>query len=61
MNKRIHYIDNLRWMTVSLLILYHAATAYNTWSEANYVFFTEVKPIASVVIITYPWFLPLLF
>ena len=25
MNRRIYYIDNLRWMTVSLLILFHAA------------------------------------
>ena len=59
--KRVYYIDNLRWMTVSLLILYHAAMAYNTWGEANYIFLGEVKPISSVVVFISPWFMPLMF
>lgn len=60
MKKRVNYIDNLRWITVSLLILYHTAMAYNTWGEANYIFFEEVNPIASIVtfiltvVIAYP-------
>ena len=61
MNKRIHYIDNLRWMTVSLLILFHAAIAYNTWGEANYIFFEEVRPFASIVTFIDPWFMPMMF
>ncbi len=61
MSKRIHYIDNLRWLTVSLLVLYHAAIAYNTWGEANYIFFKEIKPIAAIVSFTSPWFMPLMF
>ena len=61
MNKRIHYIDNLRWMTVSLLILFHASITYNTWGEANYIFFEPIKPIASVVAVMTPWFMPLMF
>ncbi|MBQ2580966.1 MAG: acyltransferase [Ruminococcus sp.] len=61
MNKRIHYIDNLRWLTVSLLVLYHAAMAYNTWNEANYIFFDEVRPIAAIVTFISPWFMPLMF
>ena len=59
--KRVYYIDNLRWMTVSLLILYHAAMAYNTWGEANYIFLGAVKPISSVVVFISPWFMPLMF
>lgn len=58
---RVYYIDNLRWMTVSLLILYHAAMAYNTWGEANYIFLGAVKPISSVVVFISPWFMPLMF
>lgn len=58
---RVHYIDNLRWITVSLLIVYHAAIAYNTWGEANYIFFGEVKPIAMIVTLISPWFMPLMF
>lgn len=61
LTRRIYYIDNLRWMTVSLLILFHAAVAYNTWNEANYIFFEAVRPIASVVTFISPWFMPLMF
>jgi membrane-bound acyltransferase YfiQ involved in biofilm formation len=61
MKERLHFVDNLRWLTVSLLILYHVALAYNTWGEANYIFFSEVKPIASIVTLISPWFMPLMF
>ena len=61
MNNRIKFIDNLRWMTVSLLILFHAAIAYNTWCEANYIFFEAVRPIAFIVTFIDPWFMPMMF
>ena len=61
MNKRLNYIDNLRSITVSLLILYHVAIAYNSWGEANYIFFERVNPIASLVVLISPWFMPLMF
>ena len=61
MNKRVNYIDNLRWLTVSILIIYHAAIAYNTWGEANYIFFNQVKPIAAIVSFASPWFMPIMF
>ena len=51
--KRVNYIDNLRWITVSLLVLYHAAMAYNTWGEANYIFFEEVKLLAAIVVLIF--------
>ena len=58
---RVHYIDNLRWITISLLILYHACMAYNTWGEKNYIFFKDIKPLAFVVVLISPWFMPLMF
>ena len=58
---RIHYIDNLRWIIISLLILYHACMAYNTWGEKNYIFFDDIKPLAFVVVLISPWFMPLMF
>lgn len=61
MSSRVSYIDNLRTITVSLLIIYHLAMAYNTWGEANYIFFEGVKPIASIVVFISPWFMPLMF
>ena len=61
MKPRVNYIDNLRTVNVSLLIIYHLALAYNSWGEANYIFFEEVNPIASVVVFMSPWFMPLMF
>ena len=61
MNKRINYIDNLRSITVSLLIVFHLAIAYNSWGEANYIFFQRVNLIAFVVVFINPWFMPLMF
>ena len=60
-NKRLNYIDNLRSITIALLVLYHAAIAYNSWGEANYIFFERVNPIAAVVVLITPWFMPLMF
>ena len=59
--KRVHYIDNLRWICVSLLVIYHAAMAYNTWGELNYIHFGAVKPFAAIVVLISPWFMPLMF
>lgn len=61
MNSRVNYIDNLRTIVVSLLIVYHLAMAYNSWGETNYIFFERVNPIASIVVFMSPWFMPLMF
>ena len=57
MKERVHYIDNLRWITVFLLILYHACMAYNTWDEANYIFFVPDKMLSAVIVFISPWFM----
>ena len=36
---RKHYIDNLRWIILLILIPYHTAQAWNVWGEPNYIFF----------------------
>lgn len=61
MKSRVNYIDNLRTVTVSLLIPYHLAMAYNSWEEANYIFLESINPIASIVVFMSPWFMPFLF
>ena len=60
-NKREYYIDNLRWMILLILIPYHAAQAWNTWGEANYIFFEGNKLISSIIVFFSPYFMPLLF
>lgn len=58
---RKYFIDNLRWMDVFLLIPYHAAQAFNTWGELNYICFEPNKAISSFIVFFSPFFMPLLF
>jgi len=47
---RKYYIDNLRWSAIAVLIVYHAAMAWNTWDEPNYIFFEGNRAISAVVV-----------
>lgn len=58
---RKYYIDNLRWITILLLIPYHTAMAWNVWNESNYIFFSGNKVISSIIVFLSPYFMPLLF
>ena len=58
---RKHYIDNLRWLILLILIPYHAAQAWNTWGEPNYIFFEGNRVISSFIVFFSPFFMPLLF
>lgn len=58
---RKHYIDNLRWIILLILIPYHAAMAWNVWGEPNYIFYEENRLISSIIVFFSPYFMPLLF
>lgn len=58
---RKYYIDNLRWITILLLIPYHAAMAWNVWGEPNYIYFKGNNIISSIVVFLSPYFMPLMF
>lgn len=58
---RKHYIDNLRWIILLILIPYHAAQAWNVWGEPNYIFFEGNRFISSIIVFFSPYFMPLLF
>lgn len=58
---RKNYIDNLRWIILLLLIPYHAAMAWNTWGEPNYIYFEGSKFIGSIIVFFSPYFMLLLF
>ena len=58
---RKHYIDNLRWIILLILIPYHAAMAWNVWGEPNYIYFEENRFISSIIVFFSPYFMPLLF
>lgn len=56
-----HYIDNLRWIILLILIPYHTAQAWNVWGEPNYIFFEGNRLISSITVFFSPYFMPLLF
>ena len=58
---RRYYMDNLRWIMLLILIPYHAAQAWNTWGEPNYIFFQADPWISSTIVFFGPYFMPLLF
>lgn len=58
---RKHYIDNLRWIIILLLIPYHAAMAWNVWGEPNYMYFGNNNVISSIVVFLSPYLMPALF
>lgn len=58
---RKYYIDNLKSIIIFLLIPYHAAMAWNTWGEPNYIYFEGNKLLSSIIVFLSPYFMPILF
>lgn len=58
---RKHYIDNIRWSAISVLIIYHAAMAFNTLGEPNYITLHGSRAVISIVVFQSPFLMPLLF
>lgn len=61
LSTRKHYIDNLRWIILLILIPYHTAMAWNVWGEPNYIYFEGNRFISSIIVFFSPYFMPLLF
>lgn len=64
--ERKHWIDNLRWVTVLLVLFYHVFYFYNNkgvfGGVGGFGEYPECKQYQDVVMyILYPWFMPLLF
>ena len=57
---RRHYIDNLRTASIFLLFPYHATMMFNSF-ESFYVYSHSVTVLNAFLIVTWPWFMPLLF
>lgn len=58
---RKYYVDNIRWISILLLVPYHAAMAWNVWGEPNYIYFESNKIISGIVVFFSPYFMPLMF
>ena len=60
---RKHWIDNLRWVTVLLVLLYHVFYFYNNKGVVGGIGgFSDGPQYQDIIMyILYPWFMPLLF
>ncbi|MDE6729269.1 MAG: acyltransferase [Oscillospiraceae bacterium] len=59
--KRLYFLDNLRWMTVILVIIYHVCYIFNC-SGVPSNFTTQGMPcFDAFLIFVYPWFMILMF
>lgn len=60
MSERKHYIDNLRWLWIVMLIPFHAAMAFCCF-EGNYIWLAPSRAFSSLVVFVSPFYMPLLF
>ena len=58
---RKYFINNIRWMIILFLVPYHAAQAFNTWGELNYVVFEPDKVLSSIIVFLSPFYMPIMF
>lgn len=58
---RKYFIDNIRWIVILLLIPYHAAQAFNTWGEMNYIVFEPNRVLSSIIVFLSPFYMPIMF
>ncbi len=61
-NMRKHYLDNIRWMTIVCVAVYHVIYMFNGEATAGVIGpFEEVQYQDSIQYILYPWMMILLF
>ena len=59
---RYHYLDNIRWVTVLLVMFFHVFYFFNAYCVGSGIGgFTDFQPQDVVVYLLYPWLMPLLF
>jgi peptidoglycan/LPS O-acetylase OafA/YrhL len=61
MEGRNHFIDNIRWMTILLLLPFHSLIIYNNFGEGNYIKGPDNAILTNIISSYWPWFMPLLF
>ncbi len=58
---RRHYIDNIRWSAVVLVIIYHAVYLFNSAGVISSIAVKGIPQMDSLLYFVYPWFMILLF
>ncbi len=59
---RYHYLDNIRWVTVLLVMFFHVFYYFNAYCMGSGIGgFSDYQPQDAIVYLLYPWLMPLLF
>ena len=61
MSERKHYLDNIRWTTLCIVILYHVFYIFNSSGVISNINVTGIKQLDVFCVFTYPWIMCLLF
>jgi len=61
MNKRKNYLDNIRWITLCVVILYHVFYIFNSSGVISNIGVKGIKELDTICVFTYPWIMCLLF
>ena len=61
MEERKHYLDNIRWITLCFVILYHVFYIFNSSGIVSNIGITGIKELDSICVFIYPWIMCLLF
>ena len=61
MNERKHYLDNIRWITLCVVIIYHVFYIFNSSGVISNINATGIKKLDVFCVFVYPWIMCLLF
>lgn len=61
MNARKNYIDNIRWITVCIVIVYHIIYIFNCSGVISNIDVQGIPQLDTLLAFVYPWFMCLLF
>ena len=61
MSERKLYLDNIRWVTLCIVILYHVFYIFNSSGVTSNINVTGIKQLDVFCVFTYPWIMCLLF
>lgn len=60
-NKRLNYLDNIKWITVVIVVIYHIIYIFNNSGVITNLTIKGIPILDTFLVFVYPWFMCLLF
>lgn len=61
MSRRLNYLDNIRWITVVIVVIYHIIYMFNCSGVISNMDAQGIPQMDAFLVFVYPWFMCLLF